>query len=557
MRPESLQTVELLSLESMHGRYAMKLGVGRDGGPAGAVPELEAELDEATFIHLQKLDPLSEGRVRLSLYAKYDPFRQTYFSSIVKLNKEGSRSYYFDCSAEFEAMLGGLRSGDMTSKNSMEPPHTGESSSVLLGVATARHAAAVGPALSGMPMSPVMAASPAVPVESAVPQTVSSAVCVATVGSSAGPSVAAAGTLVNAQAARLFESAGVAPRNRMNRWALNTLRLLLLSVMFLLVWFEIEGRIYIDDAKALSEHQAVVVEGSGEGAKQGAALEVSAMQTSGDVDSSLAGTVKDGTKTGEGEIALASDVPTTSLAASNAVVGVPTADSATSNAGSGVVTTSADTEAHAGESNTLAAGFDQMLVELITLDGDAPLYSLPDGYVALTFDDGPSDYTKAIVDLLRERGVAGTFLFVGRHAEKYPKEAAYAAEQGMAVGNHSWNHSNLTKFSIDAISADIEKTNQTIAKRSDSPVSVFRPPYGATNDDVEIAVQELGMKMLMWNRDPEDWKADTSADIVRYFKQLSPSGGIYVMHEKKATLGALPDIIDYLLEQGLKFAVFQ
>jgi peptidoglycan/xylan/chitin deacetylase (PgdA/CDA1 family) len=206
---------------------------------------------------------------------------------------------------------------------------------------------------------------------------------------------------------------------------------------------------------------------------------------------------------------------------------------------------------------TLADGFDEKLVEVFTLDGDAPLYKLPDGYVALTFDDGPSDYTKAIVDLLRERGVAGTFLFVGRNVGHYPEEAAYVAEHGMAVGNHSWDHSKLTKLGIDAISANIEQANQAIATITALPVSVFRPPYGATNDDVEIATEELGMKMLMWNRDPEDWKADTSDDIVRYFKQLSASGGIYVMHEKKATLDALPDIIDYLLEQKLKFAVFQ
>lgn len=484
MRTEALRTIELLSLEDMHGRYAMKLGVGGDSGRTDVAPELETELDEATFMHLRKLDPISDGRARLSLYAKYDPFRKTYFSSIVKLNKAGSQSYYFDCSAEFEAMLGRIRSGEMLEAERMEEP-----------VAVAVDVTAGD---MGSPM---------------VERTWSFAALT-----------------------------GTAIRAWMSRYALSALRLLVLSIMFLLVWFEVEGQLHIDNAKALSEDQIVVAEGSGEGAKQGAALVQAAGLTEGAVDrpAQASDSGKDTVKEDGGEAALALASPSSSVANSAKAETV---------AGAGVET--------GGENQTLADGFDEKLVELITLDGEAPLYSLPDGYVALTFDDGPSDYTKAIVDLLKVRGVAGTFLFIGRNADHYPEEAAYAAEQGMAVGNHSWDHSKLTKLKFDAISANIEKANQAIGKRSASPVSVFRPPYGATNDDVEIATEELGMKMLMWNRDPEDWKADTSDDIVRYFKQLSASGGIYVMHEKKATLDALPDIIDYLLGQKLKFAVFQ
>jgi peptidoglycan/xylan/chitin deacetylase (PgdA/CDA1 family) len=483
MGTEALRTIELLSLEDMHGRYAMKLGVGGDSGRADVATELETELDEATFMHLRKLDPISEGRARLSLYAKYDPFRKTYFSSIVKLNKAGSQSYYFDCSAEFEAMLGRIRNGEMLEAERTEEP-----------VAVAVDVTAGG---MGSPMVELTWSFAAL--------------------------------------------TGTAIRARMSRYALSALRLLVLSILFLLIWFEVEGQLHIDNAKALSEDQIVVAEGSGEGAKQGATLVQTAGLTEGVVDRppQASDSGKDTMKEDGGEAALALASPSSSVANSAKAETVAGAD--------------VDT----GENQALADGLDEKLVELITLDGEAPLYSLPDGYVALTFDDGPSDYTKAIVDLLKERGVAGTFLFVGRNVDHYPEEAAYAAGQGMAVGNHSWDHSKLTKFEIDAISANIDKANQAIGKRSASPVSVFRPPYGATNDDVEIATEELGMKMLMWNRDPEDWKADTSDDIVRYFKQLSASGGIYVMHEKKATLDALPDIIDYLLGQKLKFAVFQ
>ncbi|MHA6481455.1 polysaccharide deacetylase family protein [Paenibacillus sp. strain BS8-2] len=482
MRIDSLQTIELLSLEDRHDRYVMKLGVGLDNGQKGALTELEAELDEATYLQLQQLAPLSDGRVRLSLYTKYDPFRRTYFGSIVKLDKSGGRLYYFDCSAEFETMLARFRNCEWMELTSAETPES---------------------------------AVPSVLVNGSVETTVM---------------WSSVSHVVNAYV-----------RPRMIRYSLSALRLLVLSLVLLLVWFEVEGQIYIDDAKALSENQPVVVEGAGEGAKQAGSLADSAFLTTG------AGIATNGGQ----------DLAVVAKADLSVTQPSDHAQQAKAKAEAGAPEQEKQPETGMLKEEETAASFDEEIVELITLDGDTPLYKLPDGYVALTFDDGPSDYTKAIVDLLKERGVAGTFLFIGRNAEHYPEEAAYAAEHGMAVGNHSWDHSKLTKLQVDDISANLEKANQVIAKQSAAPVSVFRPPYGATNDDVEIATAELGMKTLMWNRDPEDWKADTSEDIVAYFKQLSNSGGIYVMHEKKATLDALPEIIDYLLEQKLKFAVFQ
>ncbi|MDQ6422189.1 polysaccharide deacetylase family protein [Paenibacillus sp. LHD-117] len=458
MRADSLQTIELLALEDKQGRYIIKVGVERDGGQAGKLRELEVELDEETYLQLSKLNPLSAERVRLSPYAKYDPFRRTYYSSLVKLNKTSSENYYFDCSVAYETMLGEWRRGEAVG-------------------ATAEQEAAA-PRLAASGVAAVAAASFRIPLGS-------------------------------------IGEMGTALRLRSGRYAIGTLRLLMLTCMFLLVWFEVEGQLYIDDAKALSEHQVIVSEGAGAGAKQGGAVSSSPDSASGTAANTVSANEID---------AVIPQTPADGIADATAAK------------------QPADVET---------------LVESITLDGEAPLYSLPEGYVALTFDDGPSDYTKAIVDLLRERGVAGTFLFVGKHVERYPAEAGYAAEQGMAVGNHSWDHNNLAHAKMEDMSANIAKANEAIAKISTAQISVFRPPYGAMNDELEIATTELGMKMLMWNRDPQDWKAETPDDIVRYFKELGASGGIYVMHEKKATLDALPDIIDYLKEQQLKFAVFQ
>ncbi|MFF2890784.1 polysaccharide deacetylase family protein [Paenibacillus sp. NPDC057967] len=197
------------------------------------------------------------------------------------------------------------------------------------------------------------------------------------------------------------------------------------------------------------------------------------------------------------------------------------------------------------------------IAEVIELTVGKPYYSLPKGYVALTFDDGPSIYTKDIVEQLIKHEVAATFLFVGRNVSKEAESVAYAAEQGMAVGNHSWDHSNLATLKKDKMADNITGANEKLEPFIEQPVTLFRPPYGSLNDRLSDTVEDMGMKMLMWNRDPEDWRTNAAQDIMQYFEQTDPSGGIYVLHEKKATLEALPDIIEYLKKQDLKFAIFQ
>ncbi|WP_052350741.1 polysaccharide deacetylase family protein [Paenibacillus gorillae] len=195
--------------------------------------------------------------------------------------------------------------------------------------------------------------------------------------------------------------------------------------------------------------------------------------------------------------------------------------------------------------------------EVVQLPADKLQYSLPKGYVALTFDDGPSVYTEQIVDILKENDVAATFLFIGKNAKRKQEAAAYASEQGMVVGNHSWSHSDLSQAESEKALIELKRTNELLEEITGDPTTIFRPPYGAVSNELKAQVKQLGMKTLMWNRDPEDWSVKSAADIVKYFHQTNPSGGIYVLHEKKITAEALPEIIDYLKKKKLKFAVFE
>lgn len=195
--------------------------------------------------------------------------------------------------------------------------------------------------------------------------------------------------------------------------------------------------------------------------------------------------------------------------------------------------------------------------KFIDIDEEKMLFGLPEEYVALTFDDGPSTLTEQIVDILTEQEVEATFLFVGQNVERNPDVVTYVSNHGMSIGNHSWDHSVLTKATPQDQSDNLSKTSSALESLTRTPITLFRPPYGAVNDELVFTAKKLNMKILMWNRDPEDWNAKKPEDIIKYFHQVEAAGGIYVLHENKNTLEALPDIIKYLKEKNLTFVAFK
>ncbi|UNC92450.1 polysaccharide deacetylase family protein [Candidatus Contubernalis alkaliaceticus] len=184
-------------------------------------------------------------------------------------------------------------------------------------------------------------------------------------------------------------------------------------------------------------------------------------------------------------------------------------------------------------------------------------YCVPEGYVALTFDDGPSKYTRDIVDILVEQGVGATFFFLGKNSAMYPENVKYAVSNGMSVGNHSWSHSNLTSLlPVDKIK-EIVETNTLLSSLTEVPITLFRPPYGLLDDILLEEIANQQMKVMMWNRDPKDWKLNGKDNMIQYFLESEPSGGVYVLHENSLMVQSLPDIIEILKQSNLEFAVLK
>jgi peptidoglycan/xylan/chitin deacetylase (PgdA/CDA1 family) len=134
---------------------------------------------------------------------------------------------------------------------------------------------------------------------------------------------------------------------------------------------------------------------------------------------------------------------------------------------------------------------------------------------ALTYDDGPGAYTKALLDILDQKGVKATFFVSGSNyqvitAGNNPDLIRRMYNSGHHIGSHSYSHADLTTLSVDGIWYEVNQLSVIFKSIIGvSPVFV-RPPYGAWNDQVLTALGTWGYKVAWINLDTEDWKNPTS-----------------------------------------------
>lgn len=170
--------------------------------------------------------------------------------------------------------------------------------------------------------------------------------------------------------------------------------------------------------------------------------------------------------------------------------------------------------------------------------------------IALTFDDGPSGYTPAVLDVLREKKVKATFFMLGQQVEADPSMARRVLAEGHEIGNHTMAHALLPG------PADIHHTSDVIRSRTGFKPCLFRPPYGAINSSVIAGARDAGMKTVIWDVDTQDWKTPGSGSISASIKSAR-AGSIVLMHDgggpRSQTVEALPGAISSLRHRGYRF----
>ncbi|MEK4485304.1 polysaccharide deacetylase family protein [Psychrobacillus sp. FSL H8-0484] len=169
--------------------------------------------------------------------------------------------------------------------------------------------------------------------------------------------------------------------------------------------------------------------------------------------------------------------------------------------------------------------------------------------VALTFDDGPHPKnTLKIIDLLDKYDAKATFFMLGNRVDFYPEIAKKVADEGHELGNHTWNHKDLTTLSKEEGIQEVEKTNETIKSATGREPTAFRPPYGAVNEQIQ---NSIGSPTYLWTIDTLDWKSHNPNEILKIVKENVKDGSIILMHDIHDTsVQAVEPILKYLKAEG-------
>ncbi len=170
--------------------------------------------------------------------------------------------------------------------------------------------------------------------------------------------------------------------------------------------------------------------------------------------------------------------------------------------------------------------------------------------IALTFDDGPSIYTSALLDGLEQRGVKATFFVIGKYAEQFPEIVQREANEGHLLGNHTYSHVQITKLPIEQAREEIEKTNLILEGLTGMKIEYVRPPFGVWEEELE----DLRMCSIMWSVDPLDWTTKNTDEIVNRVVTKVRENDIILLHDcYKSSVQAALRIIDLLQAQGYEF----
>ena len=184
-------------------------------------------------------------------------------------------------------------------------------------------------------------------------------------------------------------------------------------------------------------------------------------------------------------------------------------------------------------------------------------------HVALTFDDGISDYTEELLDILHRHRVKATFFILGHtlHSTPNKKLLIRMVREGHIVGSHSYDHPDLTKISREDTRNQMISTDEAIQSVIGIRPRFMRPPYGYVDYNVVRTLTSMGYIIINWNHDTNDWKFQNNyGTIVNYvqneisFPKNTNKGPIILQHDSlQSSIRLQSGIIKILKRKGYEF----
>lgn len=189
-------------------------------------------------------------------------------------------------------------------------------------------------------------------------------------------------------------------------------------------------------------------------------------------------------------------------------------------------------------------------------DRELPIYSVStdEKKISISFDAawGAEDFPK-IMEVLEKHNVKTTFFMTGEWVEKYPECVKMLVEKGHDLGNHSASHPDMTTLSKEAQREQILKVHKAVKTLTGYEMELFRPPYGAYNNEVIRTCYEVGYFPIQWDVDSLDWKDLSAGEIINKVcnHKALDNGSIILCHNgAKHTAEALDEMLTNLKNQG-------
>jgi chitin deacetylase len=176
--------------------------------------------------------------------------------------------------------------------------------------------------------------------------------------------------------------------------------------------------------------------------------------------------------------------------------------------------------------------------------------------IALTFDDGPSEGTEQVLDILKQYNVQATFFMSGVNVKRSPELARQVVAAGHAIGNRGWNHSLGNSSSIDP-SHEIGDTAKLLHEVTGARTALYRPADGQLNNQLVSYAQQQQYAIALWSVDSQDVLVAAPLVLDNVLRNVRP-GRIILMHDgqggrQAATVQVLPQLIMALKQQGYRF----
>ncbi len=152
--------------------------------------------------------------------------------------------------------------------------------------------------------------------------------------------------------------------------------------------------------------------------------------------------------------------------------------------------------------------------------------------VALTFDDGPGPFTDRLLSILADNDAKATFFLIGNKVAANPAGAKRIADAGMEIGNHTWEHPNMTTIPSELVASQLSKASDAITAATGVTPTLYRPAGGLSDDAVRDAARQLGLAEILWDVIPFDWINDSNTAATRYMlmTQVKP-GSVVLFHD--------------------------